>query len=170
MTSIRTAAVPGGQLTYTEAGAPGAPLLVLLHGWPQTRRCWDRLIPLAADTHRVIALDLPGIGDSAGVRTDGTKHQIAAVLHEALTNLGATDAVLVGHDIGGMIAYDYVHHYDDASCAATHLRPHLRQMKISLSGSCQTPSTTSQKKTPTAPGKRSLGSSAQDERLFVDTL
>ncbi|MBE3015074.1 alpha/beta hydrolase [Microbispora sp. NEAU-D428] len=117
MTSSRTVTVPRGELAYTEAGDFRAPVLVLLHGWPQTRRCWDRLIPLAADTHRVIAFDLPGIGDSAGVRTDGTKHQIAAVLHQALANLGATDAVLVGHDIGGMIAYDYVHHYDDASCA-----------------------------------------------------
>ncbi|MEU6430824.1 alpha/beta hydrolase [Microbispora sp. NPDC046973] len=117
MTSTRTVAVPGGELAYTEAGDAGAPVLVLLHGWPQTRRCWDRLIPLAADTYRVIAFDLPGIGASAGVPTDGTKHQIAAVLHEALTGLGAVDAVLVGHDIGGMIAYDYVHHYDDASHA-----------------------------------------------------
>jgi pimeloyl-ACP methyl ester carboxylesterase len=118
MTSTLTTAVSGGELAYTEAGRPGAPVLVLLHGWPQNRRCWDRLIPLAAATHHVIAFDLPGIGDSAGVRTDGTKHRIAAVVHEALTGLGVTDAVLVGHDIGGMIAYDYVHHYEDVSRAA----------------------------------------------------
>ncbi|GAA0337038.1 alpha/beta hydrolase [Actinoallomurus spadix] len=117
MTSGLEITVPAGTLTYTEEGDPGAPALVLLHGWPQSRRCWDLLIPIAADTHRVLAFDLPGVGDSAGVRTDGTKHQIAAILHEALTGLGVTDTVLIGHDIGGMVAYDYVHHHDDVSRA-----------------------------------------------------
>ncbi|MEV4571106.1 alpha/beta hydrolase [Nonomuraea sp. NPDC049419] len=117
MTSTRTVTVTGGQLAYTESESPGGPVLVLLHGWPQTRGCWDQLAVLAAPTHRVIAFDLPGIGDSAGVHTDGTKHQIAAVLHEALAALGVAEAVFVGHDIGGMVVYDYIHHYDNAARA-----------------------------------------------------
>lgn len=117
MTSTRSVTVAGGQLAYTDSGSPVGPALVLLHGWPQTRGCWDQLSVLAAPTHRVIAFDLPGIGDSESVHTDGTKHQIAAVLHEALAALGVAEAVFVGHDIGGMVVYDYIHHYDDAARA-----------------------------------------------------
>ena len=52
------------ELAYTRAGEGGFPLL-LLHGWPETRRIWERNIaPLAAAGFEVIAPDLRGFGDS----------------------------------------------------------------------------------------------------------
>ncbi len=49
---------------YTREGEGGAPLL-LLHGWPETRRIWQRNIaPLAEAGFEVIAPDLRGFGDS----------------------------------------------------------------------------------------------------------
>lgn len=51
------------ELAVTVAGS--GPALVLLHGWPHTRRIWDRVIPELARAHRVIAPDLRGLGDSA---------------------------------------------------------------------------------------------------------
>lgn len=117
MTPPATVATQAGPLVYTEAGPTTgtAPTLVLLHGWPQDRRCWDALTDLAAPDCRTLAFDLPGIGNSTSARTSGMKHDIASVIHEALLRLGVNHAVIVGHDIGGMVAYDLHHHYEIAT-------------------------------------------------------
>ena len=50
-------------LAYERAGEGGKPLL-LIHGWPETRRIWERNVePLAAAGLEVIAPDLRGFGD-----------------------------------------------------------------------------------------------------------
>ena len=47
---------------YREAGAPDAPVVLLLHGFPTSSFQYRELIPLLADRYRVIAPDLPGFG------------------------------------------------------------------------------------------------------------
>ncbi|PGH12913.1 hypothetical protein AJ80_06518 [Polytolypa hystricis UAMH7299] len=47
---------------YREAGAPDAPVILLLHGFPSSSHQYRNLIPLLAEKHRVIAPDLPGFG------------------------------------------------------------------------------------------------------------
>src|ERR1700730_17788915 len=56
--------VSGTSIHAVTAGPADAPALVLLHGWPGSSATWRELIPLAAPDHRVIAIDLPGIGGS----------------------------------------------------------------------------------------------------------
>ncbi|WP_280422302.1 alpha/beta fold hydrolase [Nocardia carnea] len=51
------------ELAVTLTGS--GPALVLLHGWPHTRRVWDKVIAALSRDHRVIAPDLRGTGDSA---------------------------------------------------------------------------------------------------------
>jgi pimeloyl-ACP methyl ester carboxylesterase len=66
MTSIkyRTADVDGFKVFYREAGAPDAPKLLLLHGFPSAGHMFRDLIPLLADRYHIIAPDLPGFGNS----------------------------------------------------------------------------------------------------------
>jgi pimeloyl-ACP methyl ester carboxylesterase len=66
MTAIhyRTADVDGSKIFYREAGAPGAPKLLLLHGFPTASHMFRDLIPLLADRLHIIAPDLPGFGKS----------------------------------------------------------------------------------------------------------
>src|SRR5438552_6707980 len=59
----RTANVDGVQLHYLTAGR--GPAVLLFHGYTQTSRMWRPLIPLLAEKFTVIAVDLPGIGDSS---------------------------------------------------------------------------------------------------------
>src|SRR5258708_5450200 len=59
----RTTEVDGVKLHYLTAGH-GSPL-ILLHGYAETSLMWRPIIPLLAERFRVIAPDLPGIGDSA---------------------------------------------------------------------------------------------------------
>ena len=58
----RTADVDGYKLFYREAGAPGRPKLLLLHGFPSSSHMFRDLIPLLADRYHIVAPDLPGFG------------------------------------------------------------------------------------------------------------
>jgi pimeloyl-ACP methyl ester carboxylesterase len=64
-THYRTADVNGFNVSYREAGSPGAPKLLLLHGFPSASHMFRDLIPLLADHFHIIAPDLPGFGQSA---------------------------------------------------------------------------------------------------------
>lgn len=61
----RTTEVNGLEVFHREAGDPGAPVLVLLHGFPTSSHMFRNLIPALADRHRVIAPDHIGFGQSA---------------------------------------------------------------------------------------------------------
>jgi pimeloyl-ACP methyl ester carboxylesterase len=62
--AYRTADIDGLTVFYREAGAPDAPTLVLLHGFPSASHQFRELIPLLADRFRIVAPDLPGFGQS----------------------------------------------------------------------------------------------------------
>lgn len=103
-----TASVRGVELAYVREGAGGFPL-VLLHGWPETKRIWWRNIePLAAAGFEVIVPDLRGFGDS-GLAPDGF-YDIAAHsrdVHALVTDaLGHERCVTCGGDLGGVILQD----------------------------------------------------------------
>ena len=70
---------------------------------------------LAAGEFRTVAIDLPGVGQSSGTADDGSKRTLAAVVHDLIEHLGLDRPVIVGHDIGGMIAYAYLRRYHDAA-------------------------------------------------------
>ena len=101
----RDAEVDGIKLHYLTAGQ--GPVVILLHGYTQTSRMWRPIIPVLAGKFRVIAPDLPGIGNSA-IPADGLDMKTAAIRIHALAKLlGVAKARVVGHDIGLMVAYAY---------------------------------------------------------------
>jgi len=103
--AVRTADVDGVKLQYLTAGH--GPAIVLLHGYAETSRMWRPLIPRLAPNFTVIAPDLPGIGGS-DIPKDGLDMKDAAVrIHDLVKRLGIEKAVVVGHDIGLMVAYAY---------------------------------------------------------------
>lgn len=64
MSKYRFATVDGNKIFYREAGAPAAPAILLLHGFPTSSHMFRNLIPALAERYRVIAPDLPGFGFS----------------------------------------------------------------------------------------------------------
>ncbi len=68
---------------------------------------WNPILPVLGRKFRVIAPDLPGIGDSS-IPTGGMGMKTAAIqIHDLVRSLGVTKARVVGHDIGLMVAYAY---------------------------------------------------------------
>lgn len=63
--TFRTVDVDGLEVFYREAGSPGAPTLLLLHGFPTSSHMFRDLIPLLADRYHLVAPDLPGFGRTA---------------------------------------------------------------------------------------------------------
>jgi pimeloyl-ACP methyl ester carboxylesterase len=114
--AIRTATPRGFAQAYVHENAGGAGPLVLVHGWPETKRIWWRVIePLASAGFEVIVPDLRGFGDSA-VAPDGFHdvpshaRDIHALVHD---HLGHASAVLVGGDLGGPVIQDVALRFPD---------------------------------------------------------
>ena len=105
----RFANVNGIRLHYLFAGK-GEPVL-LLHGYAQNSHMWRPLIPELAKTHTVIAPDLRGFGLSSKPTSGYAKKTMAQDIHALATSLGIRRAVVVGHDIGLMVAYAYAAQY-----------------------------------------------------------
>jgi len=98
----------GMRFHVAEAGDPQAPPVVLTHGWPQHWWIWRNVIPALAETHRVHAWDLRGLGWSDPAPDgDYTKTAMADDLLGLMDALEIERAGLIGHDWGafsGMIA------------------------------------------------------------------
>lgn len=103
-----------GTRLHAVVGGTGAPVL-LLHGWPQTWRAWRHLMPtLAAHGYRVIAPDLRGTGASSRPPSGYDKDTQAQDMRELLAQLGIHGGVrVVGHDIGGMVAFAYARRHPE---------------------------------------------------------
>ncbi|MBB5424038.1 pimeloyl-ACP methyl ester carboxylesterase [Paraburkholderia sp. JPY158] len=104
-----------GRLAYRRSTAAGAKQAVLLlHGWPQTSWAWRRVIPLLRQQFDVIAPDLPGFGDSSKPESGFDKKNVARKLHELVEGLGIEKVAIVGHDLGGHVAYAYAAQWPEA--------------------------------------------------------
>jgi pimeloyl-ACP methyl ester carboxylesterase len=111
-TAATTVARDGLAFDVTTAGPPEGEPVVLLHGFPQSARCWDAVTPaLAAAGLRTIAPDQRGY--SPGARPAGRAAyrlpelvaDAAAVVEAALAETGRTRAHVVGHDWGAAVAW-----------------------------------------------------------------
>jgi pimeloyl-ACP methyl ester carboxylesterase len=97
--------VEGCEIATLAWGEPGAPPVVLVHGGAAHARWWTALAPLLATTHRVLALDLSGHGDSGRrevYRADQWAREVLAVA-AADADADGERPVIVGHSMGGFV-------------------------------------------------------------------
>jgi pimeloyl-ACP methyl ester carboxylesterase len=101
--------VNGGTIHYARAGT--GPVLVLLHGWPQTWWSWHDVMPTLAKSFTVVAFDLPGLGKSS-IPADGYDAATSASrIRQAVQHLGYKNVNILAHDMGVLVAYNYAREY-----------------------------------------------------------
>lgn len=87
---------------YHEAGT-GEPV-ILIHGVGLRLEAWTPQITALAAGHRVIAVDMPGHGESAPIAAGARLPAFVAWLGEVLDDLGLTAINIAGHSMGALIA------------------------------------------------------------------
>lgn len=103
--------VHGVRFHYVTAGI--GPPVVLLHGFPETWYSWRKQIPALTMRFRVIAVDLKGFGESGKPQSD---YHLPTVTRELVDLFQAIDLDrpnIVGHDWGGVIAFDIARSYSE---------------------------------------------------------
>jgi pimeloyl-ACP methyl ester carboxylesterase len=93
--------LPGLRVRYVRAGH--GPAVVLLHGFASSLYTWKDVLPALAAEHDVVALDLPGFGDSSIPRPLDAA-SFPGVVVAVMDRLGLARASLVGNSLGGAVA------------------------------------------------------------------
>lgn len=112
--------VDGLEIFFREAGPPGAPVLLLLHGFPSASHQFRRLIDVLGTRYRVIAPDYPGFGHSeappaasAGGSFDYTFDALAAVVEGFVECLGLTHFTMYVFDFGAPVGFRVAEHHPE---------------------------------------------------------
>lgn len=119
VTTLDVAAVPASagapavKLAHRDSGPRDAPVMVLLHGSPGRLRDFDAVTKLLVPDLRVIAVDLPGFGDSSHDVPDVSSRAHAAYVAELLDALHVRSVHLLGHSMGGAVALEFAHAHPD---------------------------------------------------------
>jgi pimeloyl-ACP methyl ester carboxylesterase len=115
--ALRRVTVDDHEIHYLERGADRQETLLLIHGFGADKDNWVRFVralgPLKK-THRIVALDLPGFGDST--RRDEAPYSVPVQverLHALAEALGLGPLHLVGSSMGGAIAGRYAASYPE---------------------------------------------------------
>jgi pimeloyl-ACP methyl ester carboxylesterase len=97
------------EISYYDEGK-GKPM-ILIHGFAGSKKYWDKIIPQLATENRVIAIDLPGHGDSGMSKDRYDIEAMAETIKELLDHLGVHKVTMFGHSLGGYITLAFAEAY-----------------------------------------------------------
>jgi len=110
----KTIEVNGETWHYLIGGNPDGEAIVMVHGFAGDMDNWTRFAPYLADDYKLIAMDLPGFGQSARYKDWSYVPSKQAVrLHDFVQALGLKKYHITGNSMGGHIAGLYTHAYQD---------------------------------------------------------
>ncbi|MED1783696.1 alpha/beta hydrolase [Brevibacillus fortis] len=114
----------GIKIAYVEEGSGES--LVLIHGFCGSSSYWHKLVPLLSKTHRVMAIDLRGHGDSSAPDEPYSMERFADDLALFVDELGLAKIHLFGHSLGGYVTLAFANQYADklASFGLIHSTPY----------------------------------------------
>jgi len=98
-------AADGVPIHYSIQGK-GEPSLVFVHCWSCDRHLWDNQVAAFAKNHRVVAIDLPGHGESGQQRKKWSIEEYGQDVKQVVTKLDLKRVILVGSSMGGPIALE----------------------------------------------------------------
>lgn len=107
-THYRTVDIDGVSIFYREAGAPGAPVVLMLPGWPSSSAMFGDLIHELSANYHVFAPDYPGFGNSDApdrAHFHYTFDGLGEVIGKFVGKVGIEQFVLYATDFGGLVGY-----------------------------------------------------------------
>src|ERR1051325_1346739 len=110
------AKLDGARIHYKSYGK-GKDALVLIHGWGSNLTFWREQIPEFAKRNRVIALDLPGHGESDKPQIAYSMDLFANAIDAVLRDAKVDRAVVVGHSMGTPVARQFYRKYPQKTLA-----------------------------------------------------
>jgi len=100
-----------GQIHVAQTGMENPHSVLFVHGWPECWQAWQPVLEHAGSKVRAIAVDLPGVGSSEMRSPPIATDDIADCLAELAEALGLERFTIVGHDVGGMVAFSFLRKY-----------------------------------------------------------
>jgi len=107
------AKVNGTTLHYVRGGT--GPAVILLHGFPQDWYEFHQIMPRLAEKFTVVAVDLRGMGGSTATPGGYDAANMAEDIHQLADQLHLEHVYVVGHDLGGMVAYAFARRYPETT-------------------------------------------------------
>jgi pimeloyl-ACP methyl ester carboxylesterase len=112
----RYAKLDGAKIHYQNYGK-GPEAIVLIHGWGCNAGYWQHQVPAFAQRSRVVALDLPGHGESDKPQISYSMDLFARAIDAVMRDAGVERAVLVGHSMGTPVARQFYRKYPQKTLA-----------------------------------------------------
>lgn len=105
----------GRKLHYVANGDSKSRLVLLIHGYPESWWSWRHQLTALAEQYYVVAMSLPGFGESDAAKAAGryrVKH-VAEDVRELIEHFGRQQAVVIGHDWGGAVAWELAYRFPE---------------------------------------------------------
>lgn len=107
-----TAQIGDLRMHWVQAGS--GPLVLLLHGFPETWFAWRHQIPALSEHYQVVAPDLRGYGGTGKPMSGYDKRTMAGDVRALMEHIGESRATLIGHDRGARVATRFAKDHPDA--------------------------------------------------------
>ncbi len=108
-----SAIILSGSRIHYEALGHGRPVL-FLHGWVGSWRYWIPAMQVASASYRAYALDLFGFGETARDTGRYALEKQAELVSGFLEQMGIGKIALIGHGLGGLVAFSYARHWPES--------------------------------------------------------
>lgn len=118
----------GGYRVHYKSLGTGRRAIVFIHGWTCDSNSWRLQVPAFAGKTRVIALDLPGHGESDKPQLAYTMSLFALAVEDVLREAGVDRAILVGHSMGTPVARQFYRMYPGRTAALVAVDGALKPM------------------------------------------
>ena len=98
-------------LAYSDEGE--GLTVVLLHGFLENSKMWQRIVPVLITKYRVVCIDLLGHGETESIGYVHTMEDMADAVHHILHFLHLEKVVVIGHSMGGYVALAFAEIYPE---------------------------------------------------------
>lgn len=101
----------GTEINYTVTGSGQA--VVLLHGFLENLTMWDGFSKRLSATNTVIAIDLPGFGQSGMISNNHSMETMAEAVAAVVEHEGISKCIIAGHSMGGYVALAFAELFEN---------------------------------------------------------